>query len=134
MQQWFHMLCIWIDVESDGELYTLPELHTRMTELAAGEEVYGMKRLKQKLIDKYKDSIFFAEIDGRSNVVCFRNMVNYILNDAWYDARKKNKEKDAERIIATAAKLISGKRSTIHHIIQIEMTYSIRMKNSYQRV
>ena len=33
-------------------------------------------------------------------------MVNHILNDAWYDARKKNKEKDAERIIATAAKLI----------------------------
>ena len=33
-------------------------------------------------------------------------MVNYILNDAWYDARKKNKEKDAEQIIATAAKLI----------------------------
>ena len=60
MQQWFRMLCIWLDVESDGELYTLQELHTRMTELAVGEEVYGMKRLKQKLIDKYKDSIFFC--------------------------------------------------------------------------
>ena len=50
-----------LDVESDGELYTLQELHTRMTG--------RMKRLKQKLIDDYKDSIFFAEIDGRSNVV-----------------------------------------------------------------
>ena len=92
MQQWFRMLCISLDVESDGELYTLQELHKRMTELAAGKEVYGMKRLKQKLIDKYKDSIFFAQIDGRSNVVCFRNTVNYILNDAWYDEKEKERK------------------------------------------
>ena len=29
-----------------------------------------------------------------------------IVNDAWYEERKRNKHKDAERIIVTAAKLI----------------------------
>jgi len=33
-------------------------------------------------------------------------MIDYIINDAWYNARNKNKYEDAERIVATAAKLI----------------------------
>ena len=45
-------------------------------------------------------------MNGRANVVCFQNMVEYIVNDAWYEERKQNKNKDAERIIVTAAKLI----------------------------
>ena len=33
-------------------------------------------------------------------------MGDFIVNDAWYEERKRNKAKDAERIIITAAKLI----------------------------
>ena len=33
-------------------------------------------------------------------------MDNFIINDRWYNDRDRNKERDAERIITTAAKLI----------------------------
>ncbi|KAG1687726.1 hypothetical protein GQR58_008300 [Nymphon striatum] len=70
MHQWFQMLCIWLDVEAGAEFYTLQELHTKMSEIAHGEDVYSVKRLKQKLLKRYQDYIYFAEIGGRSNVVC----------------------------------------------------------------
>ena len=53
--------------------------------------VYGIKWLKQKLKDRYSDSIYFAEINGRSDVVCFRDMAKYILSEAWYNSRKEDK-------------------------------------------
>ena len=106
MQKWFEVLCIWLEGESDGELYSIQELHDKMTELADGEEVYGEKRLKQKLEDKYKDSLVFAEVSGRSNIVCFRNMAEHIINNKWYESRKEDSREEAHRIITTAAKLI----------------------------
>ena len=106
MQQWFQMLCIWFEVEADAELHTLQELHNKMAEMAGNDSVYSLKRLKQKLQEKYKEKLYFAEIDGRANVVCFQDMVDFIVNEAWYEERERNKAKDAERIIITAAKLI----------------------------
>ena len=50
--------------------------------------------------------MYSAEINGRSDVVCFSNMVNYIVNDKWYESRKSDKIKEAERIVITAAKII----------------------------
>ncbi|KAG1670841.1 hypothetical protein GQR58_016642 [Nymphon striatum] len=41
MQQWFQMLCIWLEVEADAELYTLQELHKKMAEIAGDEDIYG---------------------------------------------------------------------------------------------
>ena len=37
----------------------------------SNEEVYTVKRIKQKLENRYRDNIFFAEMSGRKNVVCF---------------------------------------------------------------
>ena len=104
MQQWFQMLCIWLEV--DAELYTLQELRNKMAEMVGNDSVYSLKRLKQKLQEKFKEQLYFTEIDGRANVVCFQDMVDFIVNDAWYEERERNKAKDAERIIVTAAKLI----------------------------
>ena len=47
----------------------------------------------------------FAEIEGKSNVACFQNMIDYYLNDLW-EKRRKDKEKDAEGIVMTAAEVI----------------------------
>ena len=106
MMKRFQELCNWLDTEADAELYTVHELQSKMSELANGETVYGIKWLKQKLKDRYSDSIYFAEINGRSDVVCFRDMAKYILSEAWYNSRKEDKKEDAERIITAAAKLI----------------------------
>ncbi len=74
----FQMLCQWLESEADAELYTLTELHAKMVEFSGGLEVYTLKRLKQKLYEHYEDFIFFAEVEGRGNVLCFRNMAKYV--------------------------------------------------------
>ena len=106
MSHWFEILCLWLEIDSNGELYTLQELHSKMLDLAGHEDVYCAKRLKQKLLEKYGDRLHFAEVDGKSNVLCFRGMVDYFLNELWKEERQKDREKDAERIVVTAAKVI----------------------------
>ena len=58
--------------------------------VGGSNDVYSVKRLKQKLQDKYKDFIFFAEVQGRKNVVYLRNVADFIINDKWYEAKKQN--------------------------------------------
>ena len=77
-----------------------------MSEMAGDEDVYSVKRFKQKLKDKYGNKLYFAEIDGRSNVVCFRDMVDYFLNDLLQGEGKTDNHKNAEKIVVTAAKVI----------------------------
>ena len=57
----------------------------------------------------YKENLFFAEVSGRKNVVCFRNMVNWITRDQWYDNKRQNADDEAKCIIETAAKIIKNK-------------------------
>ena len=106
MLHWFKMLCIWLEIDSDAEPYTLKELHSKMSELAGDDSVYCLKRLKQKLQERYGNKLYFDEIEGKSNVVCFQNMIDYYLNDLWKEKRRKDKEKAAERIVMTAAKVV----------------------------
>ena len=94
-------------------MYTLSELHEKLEELASGSEVYTIKRLKQKLMDYYKDFIFFAEIEERHNVVCFRNMAKFIVNEKWYWERKDTLKDEYERIVKTAAQLIQTVPRTV---------------------
>ena len=90
------MLCIWLEVDSDAELHTLKELHDKMSSFAGEESVYSTKRLKQKLQERYGNKLYFSEVDGKPNVACFQGM----------EERRRDKEKDAERIVTTAAKVI----------------------------
>ena len=64
--------------------------------------------MKQKLQEHYKGFAFFSEIDGRSNVLCSKNMVDFIINEHWYSERKDNAADEAERIVIAAAKIISA--------------------------
>ena len=81
---WFQILCQWLELEADAELYSLTEPHAKMVEFSGGSDVYTLKRLKQKLHEHYEDFVFFAEVDGRGTVLCFRNMASYIIiNDKW---------------------------------------------------
>ena len=83
-----------------------------MVELADSATVYTTKWLKRKIIEKYDQHVFFAEMKGRSDMVCLKNFADLIVNNAWYEMREKDLKKESERIINTAAKLIlSGVRS-----------------------
>ena len=83
-------------------------LHKRMAEISKGDEIYSIKRLKQKLIEKCKEHIFFAEKEGRKNVICFRDTANMIINDAWYNDRKTDLRDEASRIVKATAKILKS--------------------------
>ena len=106
MSDIFQTLCSWFDDQT--ELFTLDELHQKMEEISNGDSVYSTKRLKQKLLETYKEHIFFAEREGRKNVICFRDTVSMIINDAWYDDRKKDSRDEARRIVKAAAKILKS--------------------------
>ena len=78
-----------------------------MCKIAGGEgEVYRRKQLKRKLKDCYGDHVFLAEMYGRNDVVCFRNMANYILNERCYSDWKSDSTQDAYTIIQSTAQII----------------------------
>lgn len=108
MLHWFQILCQWLESESDAELYTLAEFHAKMEELSSDSEVYSIKRLKQKLREHFENFIFFAEVEERGTVLCFRNMASYIINDKWHIEKKENGEEEAEHNVVAAAKIITA--------------------------
>lgn len=100
----FDKLCKWL--EQQTELTSLQDLHEEMVKGAGNSDIYTKKWLKEKLKEKYGDDLFFAEMSGRSNVIVFTNNVGKILNNKWYEKRNDDLQKESERIIKTAAKLI----------------------------
>ena len=104
----FEQMCDWLDSAED-ELFTLSELQEKMRNLSDdGEDVYSTKQIKRKLEDKYGDHIFFSEVCGKKNVICFRNIAASIINDKWYNDRKMSMEDESFRIVTAAAKLIKS--------------------------
>ena len=58
------------------------DLHSQMTAMSGGVEVYSIKRMKQRLQEHYGDYVFFADVgQGKIEVTCFRDMANYIVNE-----------------------------------------------------
>ena len=97
----------------EGELYSVAELHEKRKEVTNSEDIYTRKWLKTKLKEKFADSIFFAELQGKADVVCFRDAAGYLINDKWYEIRKNDVEEEAERVVKQAAQIILGQiRST----------------------
>ena len=54
------------------------------------DNVYSIKHLKSKFETKYGDDLFFSDLDGRSNVLCFKPNASRIINDAWYRSRNES--------------------------------------------
>ena len=101
----FEQLCQWM--ENEVEMISLSEAHKKMIELAGNSEVYTRKWLKKSLETKYGEEIFFAEIDGKSNIICFKDLAKRIVTDMWYQEEKKDDfDDECRRIISAAAKLI----------------------------
>ena len=118
----FDQLCDWM--EQEAEPYTVTELHRKMIGMADSESVYSCKWLKMKLKDKIQRSRLFAELN-RKDVVCLKDMASLIINNAWYQAREKDADKDSERLIKTAAKLILStyEQQKLTTIIPLRMKY-----------
>ena len=100
----FEQMCDWL--ESEAELYTVSELQEKMKEIAQNDDVYQGKWIKEKLRTKYGNHIVFSDIRGRSDVVCLKDVANYIITDQWYSSKKESKDAEVTRIVTTAAKII----------------------------
>jgi len=87
MHQNFDALCWWLEDNFD-DLCSLDELHMKMITIAGSvDTLYLRKHLKRKLIEHYGDNIFFSDVNGKHNVVCFWNVASVILTDRWYHDR-----------------------------------------------
>lgn len=75
------------------------------------EDVYSVKRLKEKHQECYKDYLYFAEVNGRNHVICFLKLVSPIISDKWCDAKRKNTENDSTRIGMTDSKINKAQTS-----------------------
>jgi len=101
----FEKLCTWF--EHEGDLYTANELLEQLRQLAGENETFSSTQyLKTKLKKRYGDSIFFAEIEGKKDVVCHKRCASEVINDKWYENRGKNDEEESLCIVNAAAKLI----------------------------
>jgi hypothetical protein len=119
MSQTFSQLCDWLEGSAEG-LYTVEELQLRMNASILTEEachssdegastnIISRQHLKRKLIDRYGDHIFFAEVSGRKNVVCFKDICSFIVSEKWYADQKETVADKSERIIRAAAKLLAA--------------------------
>ena len=102
MSEGFEAICIWLEEDGDCDLHTIDELQEKIKEM--GYECYSNKRLKQKLKEKYTNSLTFSESCGRVDILCFKDFANYVLRE-----KKKEKEEDTkESIIKAAAKIIKS--------------------------
>jgi len=102
----FAEMCSLLEKSCESTLYSIPELRQRMVEEYGEDSVYSCKHLKRKLLEQYGEHIFFAEVSGRKDVVCLRDMAGYILSDKWYADRKSNTADESRRIIEVAASLL----------------------------
>jgi len=101
----FKKLCEWLEV-NDCELLTLQDVVDKAQALVPNNDaVYTEQWLKKKLVEQYGDHIQFNEVRGRRNVICWKRMGAYIINQKWHD---DNKEDLTEHIIVTAAKLLKA--------------------------
>ena len=102
----FDSLCAWLEMEV--EPYTISELRDKMTEFAAEEgEAYATNYyLKQNLKKRYGNKIFFSEVNGKSDVLCFNDFASSIVNEFRTTQSKDNHELKPNDIIEAAAKLI----------------------------
>ena len=93
--------------ENDDEQITINDLILQMEKNLGNSELsaYSFPHMQQKLKEHFGENIILAEINGKPNVVTFRNTANAVLHD-FYSHRDFDPEKEKTRIIEAAAKLI----------------------------
>lgn len=91
--------------ENDDEQITITDLVNKMKE-CCGDLAYSQIYMKKKLQEHFGSSIIITEINGKHNVVTFRNTAASILQNFY--TRPKTEDPAAEKmeIIKTAAKLL----------------------------
>ena len=74
----FENVCEWLETEGDCDLHTLKELQQKMKYIN-GKDSYSSVYQKKKLKERYNDHVYFSELPGQADVICFREIANYII-------------------------------------------------------
>ena len=98
----FEAICAWLEEEGDCDLHKINKPQEQIKLM--GCECYSNKRLKQKLKEKYRDCLTFSESCGRTDILCFKEFANYVLQEK----KKEEVEETKERIVKAAAKIIKS--------------------------
>lgn len=108
----FDRLCQHLDGLCEDDVYTLDEVHDMMGQLAQeyGDlepDIFGKKHMQTLLMSRYGEDVTFADKLGRKTVVSFKDTTKHIINQEWYNNRKKDTSSDSVRIVQTAAQLVA---------------------------
>ena len=102
MTEAFERICDWLENSMDCELYSIQELHQKMLEKNNGHG-YSIKSFREKLKSRYQEHVYFVQGVGRNReLVCFKDMADYILRDMKENGKTKGS------VITAAAKLIKA--------------------------
>ena len=95
--------------ENDDEQITVSDLIALMNDYMADSEgtAYSHTHMKAKLMEHFGDKILITEINGKANVVTFRNTAETILQE-FHVHQKDHPEQEKKHIIKAAAKLIKN--------------------------
>lgn len=102
----FEYMCEYLENSCENCLYSLSELKQEISN--AGYQSYGTQYLKRKLKERYHTEVTFAEVNGRPDVVCLKDICSRLISDKWYSERRSDAGDESERIVRTAGKLIAS--------------------------
>ncbi|VDI73947.1 Hypothetical predicted protein [Mytilus galloprovincialis] len=95
--------------QNEDEQITVADLVKKMSEHCGIDDAYGVQHMKNKLQEHFGDKVIISEINGKPNVVTFRNTVRSILQE-FYEQTNTNPSIDEEKksIIQAAAKILKS--------------------------
>ena len=93
---------------NDDEQISVGDLVGKMEEYLQGTgcEAYVVSYMKDRLRTHFGDKIVITSLNGKADVVTFRDKAGTILHDFWKDKRKENDNKEILRLAETVGKLI----------------------------
>ena len=77
-------------IESEAEIHSTSEIYSKIIEFVEeNNDIYTNRWLQIKLKVKYWELVMFIEVSGKPNIVCFKNMTEFVVNDKWFSEREK---------------------------------------------
>ena len=74
----FDELCTWLETELKHSLFTLEQIHRKMISLDKSPDeslVYLKKHLRNMLVDRYQEKMYFTSQERWSDVLCFNTFM-----------------------------------------------------------
>ena len=87
-----------------GEQVTVNELLDKTSDRC--EQPYSFSYMKKRILDHFGGSVVISELDGKRNVITFKNKADAILHSFYQRNNKQDSESEKMAVIKTAATLI----------------------------